>query len=323
MIPFIPATLLSDGSAGVILGDSVPVAAVLGKQGYAQNLSRGTTTAVAASDARQNAVRYTESGVLRMYNATGGLPANSVIVDGLAVSSDGQLCYTTATPSSPAYIGGMAVNQNGAVHITDMSAVAWYMAGVGQTNVSGACSVWADQSGNSRNLTQGTGANRPAIQSDGSLIFDGTDDYMESPAFALPQPFTIYLVLQQISYTDLDTIYDSLATSFTALYQRAPSPNINMFCVADGPSITTLSVGTTGVHTAVFNGASSLAQLNNGTAATGNPGATAMDGLTLGARNDLANFANVRVWEMIVRTGADSAAARKYFVDYLRAKYQV
>lgn len=198
-----------------------------------------------------------------------------------------------------------------------------YMAGVGQTNSSGNCSAWSDLSGRGRNLIQGTATNQPAIQSDGSLVFDGVDNYMQTAAFALSQPFTIYLVLNQLSYTNLDTIYDARATSFVALYQLDPSPGINMFCAGDGPRIDTLNTGVRGVHTAVFNGASSLAQLNTGTAATGNPGATALDGFTLGARNDLGNFGHVQVWEVIIRAGADSADLRGRIQKYLMGKYAI
>lgn len=200
---------------------------------------------------------------------------------------------------------------------------AWYVAGVGQTNVSGACSAWADQSGNGRTLSQGTAANRPAIQTDGSLLFDGTNDYMETATFAVSQPFTIYLVFKQITYTDLDTIYDSLGVSYTALYQRAPSPNITMYCTADGPVTSTLPVGTLGLHRAFFNGAASTAQLNDTAVTTGNPGATAMDGITLGARNDLANFANIQVWEYILISGLISTSDDYNIKVYLKNKYGI
>jgi hypothetical protein len=57
---------------------------------------------------------------------------------------------------------------------------AFYMANVGQTDAgSGACSEWADLSGNSRNLTA-AGAARPTIQADGSLLGDGFTDVKDN-----------------------------------------------------------------------------------------------------------------------------------------------
>jgi hypothetical protein len=49
---------------------------------------------------------------------------------------------------------------------------AWYKADAGITTVSSAVSVWADQSGNGRDVTQGTAANRPAY---GSETLNGID----------------------------------------------------------------------------------------------------------------------------------------------------
>lgn len=205
-----------------------------------------------------------------------------------------------------------------------LGSAAWYRAGVGQTDAgSGACSVWADQSGSGRDLLQGTGANRPTIQADGSLLFDGTAQFMKTGAFALSQPFTIYIVFNQISYTDGDTIYDARATSFVALYQQAPSPGVDMFAGATGPRITALNTGVRGIHTGVWNGASSVAQLNSGAEVTGNPGATALDGLSLGVRNDLAGHSNIQVWEFILRSGADDAATRLKFQQYLKNRYGI
>ncbi len=63
--------------------------------------------------------------------------------------------------------------------------LAAYDARVGVTNVSGACSAWADQSGNGFHGTQGTAANRPTITTaDGyaSLLFDGADDWLSVPS---------------------------------------------------------------------------------------------------------------------------------------------
>ncbi|MGB7587490.1 MAG: hypothetical protein WBM00_02150, partial [Solirubrobacterales bacterium] len=81
-----------------------------------------------------------------------------------------------------------------------VSLAAWYRYRIGLTNINGACSEWADQSGNMRPLLQATASNRPTIRSDGSLLFDGVDNYLQA-AFTLVQPFTIYLAFQQVSWT--------------------------------------------------------------------------------------------------------------------------
>ena len=63
--------------------------------------------------------------------------------------------------------------------------LAAYDARAGVTDVSGACSAWADQSGNGWHASQGTAGNRPTITTDGgyaSLLFDGTSDNLIVPS---------------------------------------------------------------------------------------------------------------------------------------------
>ena len=78
--------------------------------------------------------------------------------------------------------------------------LAAYDARVGVTNVSGACSAWADQSGNGWHATQGTAASRPTITTaDGyaSLYFDGTNDSLINTGItAVAGPRTIYAVIK-------------------------------------------------------------------------------------------------------------------------------
>ena len=81
--------------------------------------------------------------------------------------------------------------------------LAAYDARVGVTDVSGACSAWADQSGNGFHATQGTAGNRPMISTaDGfpSLLFDGTNDRLNTPAItATTGVKTIYAVTKPTS----------------------------------------------------------------------------------------------------------------------------
>ena len=82
--------------------------------------------------------------------------------------------------------------------------LAAYDARVGVTNVSGACSAWADQSGNGYHASQGTAGARPTIStSDGyaSLLFDGTADWLSVPSMALSAggTRTVYSVVKQVA----------------------------------------------------------------------------------------------------------------------------
>lgn len=70
---------------------------------------------------------------------------------------------------------------------------------VGVTNVSGACSAWADQSGNGWHALQGTAGQRPAISTSGgtpSLRFNGTNHWLSVASIAASAGTkTIYAVV--------------------------------------------------------------------------------------------------------------------------------
>lgn len=79
--------------------------------------------------------------------------------------------------------------------------LAAYDARVGVTNVAGACSAWADQSGNGRHASQGTAGIRPAITTAGgypSLSFDGTQ-YLNASLTSPAGPHTLYAVIDPIA----------------------------------------------------------------------------------------------------------------------------
>lgn len=314
-----PESLLSTGAVGFMLGDSITVDSVIGKLGYTAGFARGTTTAVNAADTRANGLRYTASGILRLYDATAGLPAGSVTLGGFAVSTDGQLCYTTAAPdASSVFLGGVVVTQNGRVHLSDLSPAAWFRFNQGITVTGAGVSTWADKSGNSRDLLQGTDTNRPALQSDGSILFDGVDNYLKCNAFTLNQPTTIYLLMKQITWTAYDAFCDGNTNGTLNVYQFGPtqSPEIGLYAgSAEVANNSNLPLGSYGVVAAVFNGASSLLQVNSTTATTGNPGSVNAGGFILGANATPTAYTNVQVKEVIIYAAAHTTAQLKAVIS--------
>lgn len=197
---------------------------------------------------------------------------------------------------------------------TPANLTALYLPGVGQTNVSGACSAWADQSGNGNTLSQASATFRPTINADGSITGDGADDYLQTAAFgaALSQPYVVTVLARQDGWTSADTIFDRRSggpTTFAALYQVTSSPNVALFGTAAGPeTLTTWPVNTYAVIQCVFNGASSSITVNNGAAITGgNVGAATLDGFTLLGRNDFANFAAATIRGVSIRSANNAA----------------
>lgn len=197
---------------------------------------------------------------------------------------------------------------------------AWYRYRQGLTNVSGKVSSWGDSSNNSRPLLQATAANRPTLLSDGTVLFDGTDDYLQA-TFTLAQPFTIYATLQQVTWTSGDIVFDGV-TGTTKLTQTASTPELTL----DGG--TALSASSTipvapkwGVFAAVFNGTSGVYQAGGGAAAasvTGDAGAGTAGGFTLGASRAPGSYANIAVREVAIFSVAHDAPTRLQMLRYMQ-----
>jgi hypothetical protein len=168
--------------------------------------------------------------------------------------------------------------------------------------VSGAgVSQWDDQSGQGNHLKQGTDTNRPALQGDGSILFDGVDNFLKADAFTLAQPETFYVLYKTITDTAGYIITDGNANDSALIYEET-HPNIRQYAGAvTGVTATGPATGTYFVATAVFNGASSSVTVNDGAPSVGNAGATGAGGLTLGSNAaGSAGFANIQVKEVIV-----------------------
>lgn len=191
---------------------------------------------------------------------------------------------------------------------------AWFKFNKGITVTGAGVSQWDDQSGNGRHLKQGTDTNRPALQADGSILFDGADNYLVTDAFNIEQPFTRYVLFSAIAWTGNDCIWVGAADCRSR--QVTATPQIDFNC---GSSIGTVSptLGTYNVLCCVGNGASSVLQLNNDTPVTGNAGAGGIDGLWLGSSTTPANFGNIQAKEDITFSAAHDADTRRRVIRYL------
>lgn len=206
--------------------------------------------------------------------------------------------------------------------------VAAFDAYSGITAAGGFASGWSDKYGAGYILAQATGAAQPAVTENSNgpcLRFDGAANFMDM-ALTLPQPFTLMMVLRQLSWTGNDTILDRLTggpTTFAALYQTGVTPQVAQYCTSNGAITSQLVLGVTGVLTAVFNGAASSIKVNLATKSAGNPGTTGLDGITLGARNDQANFGHIDVHALRIYRGAVSDAVQDASHALLMAKWGV
>lgn len=167
-----------------------------------------------------------------------------------------------------------------------------------------------DQSGNTRHLTQATASLQPQIVSSGSLLtgangkacarFDGSNDRMVASTWTLATPITIFSVLKQITWTGGEYMLDGTTANNMVFMQRTSTPRVSIFTPSTFIDNNDLAVGTASLATLIYNGASSLVQINAGTTTTGTLPAGAPGGVTLGSAGNNTLFANIDLQEMIL-----------------------
>ena len=200
------------------------------------------------------------------------------------------------------------------------SLAAWYKYNTGITVTGAGVSQWDDQSGNSRHLLQGVDAQRPSKEGDGSILFDGANDGLKTSSFTLNQPETVYILCKQASWANQDRIFDGDALNTLALIQNTPTPDISIYAGSFTANNSDFTINTYAAIAAVFNGASSLTQVDGNTPATGDAGAGNAGGFTLGARGDVAaSNSNIQVKEVAIYSAAHDAATRAKVIAYLNA----
>lgn len=194
--------------------------------------------------------------------------------------------------------------------------LAWHRFNNLLTVVSGAVSSWGDFSGNKRPLLQATASLRPLVQTDGSLLFDGSNDYMAA-TFTENQPTTLYLLCRQVTWTSGDYISDGVTANSGAIIQTTGSPQLNLHAGSSVAGNSGLAVNTYGILTAIFNGASSSLRVNKLAPTTGDPGSGNMGGITLGADGAGANNGNIQVKEQIMFTSSHDLNTQGQVIAYL------
>ena len=209
-------------------------------------------------------------------------------------------------------------------------------AGLWQDSVGGTPAVadgdvvgaWEDQSGQSNDASQATTSKKPLLKTgivNGRDVvrFDGADDWLKTGSFARSQPSHVFAVIQQISWTGEDRLWDSVsAVNGLMAYQWSVSPGLKMYSGAGLGDNSGLAIGTFGVLSCLYNGASSVLRIN-GNEQTGNAGANAGNGITLGAAQVLTVSMNGDFAELLVYDAALSTADRQAMETYLNARFAV
>lgn len=208
--------------------------------------------------------------------------------------------------------------------LTDGNTIAWYDYKKIDSILkdgSNAVSQWRDQITSGRALLQPIGSNQPTYTSDG-ILFDGVDNFMKTEAFDLNQPEFIYIVLKQITWTAFNALMDGYTALSGFLYQKDAQPKISARVGGVFIENSGLALDTVGIIRVLFNGGESKLQINNNAAITGSVGVGNMDGFVLGSNAaGNAQYGNILVKEIIIRTVVDSAENEALIYNYLKTKY--
>ena len=213
----------------------------------------------------------------------------------------------------------------------------WLRADTGVTLVGAVCSAWADQSGTGNNFTQGTDANRPTYNATGvggkpSLDFDGSNDHLIGPLASTMMTATIkviYIALNIIAKPGSDLvqpynewgIFAEGGVGNWGLYLN--SNNIAWYTYDGSVDERTVAVsnGETAVIAAKHDGGNLILRKNAAAESSTASGSCAAAAVTYIGRGYAANYANIRVAEIIVYNASVSGANDTAIRNYLMGRY--
>ena len=184
----------------------------------------------------------------------------------------------------------------------------------------GLISSWRDKLASGHNLL-GTGNQRPTLGATG-IVFNGSNNNLQTATFTYNQPHQWYLVFRQITWSDSDYIIDGINAN-TCFAQITSTPGVCLYANSNiTPWTNAITLNQFFIVRILFSGASSYITVANNAPITGNPGAQHMDGITLGsAQSRGASWANAEFKEAIFRDAADAAPTQAVIYNYLASKY--
>lgn len=207
---------------------------------------------------------------------------------------------------------------------------AWFRSDLGVSIVGSGVATWADQSGNARDVTQGTDPNRPGWSASDAL-FNGLPaltwagaQWLDGAAWNIAQPFTVYVVGQAGTFADWKTFLDHNGAGARSIVRADPT---HAFATHAGTAnVLSANVSGPSLMAAVFNGASSAHYVNSLTAGgTSSPGTNGLGTPRIGAwtAGVYPLQSTSRLCEIVVASGADSAAQREQMFRYLNRRYAI
>jgi hypothetical protein len=155
------------------------------------------------------------------------------------------------------------------------------------------------------------------------VYFDGTADYMKSAPYDLSQPENVFMVLDPVTWTTIDGFFDGGSDSSMHVLQQTTSPNVDMYSGALLAAQFPFPLKTSSFLGAIFNGASSSLRRDRLTAVSGNAGANAANGFTLGSwALGVPRYSNIFASEVLIYdTTAHDTATQDRLALYAGRKW--
>ena len=163
----------------------------------------------------------------------------------------------------------------------------------------------------------------PAITADATplrdaVLFNGTNEGGTVATPTTTQPYTIYLVLKMVLWVNSDRVMDDGAVlNGKLLFMDGTTPNLTYYAGTTVGNDPDLTIGTYGIQTMVFNGASSEIRTNLETAVVSDAGASNSSGITIGEAFNNTGESNVEIAYIIIRSGADNTATQNLIINKL------
>jgi hypothetical protein len=153
--------------------------------------------------------------------------------------------------------------------------------------------------------------------------FTRTNSNNLKATFTRNQPHTIFVVGQTTGNTT-SYLFDGTATNNTPqCINETSATNYDAYAGGGAVASITIADGTPFIYCAVYNGASSRARLNAGTAASASVGTNNATGLTVASRQDNLNFHTCDIAEIVIYDSALSTGDEQSERDILNTWYAV
>jgi hypothetical protein len=212
-----------------------------------------------------------------------------------------------------------------------LAPAAWYRADLGITkDASNNIATWADQSGNARDLTEGT--NQPTWVASGVngqpiVRFSGPASAVQlvSPSFTLGQPVHIFMVVQQDTWGSNDRLFSGNASNSMAILQGDSSPLVKQFNGSTFVNSVSATLDTWFLLQSYWSSTASFQRLNAAAVVSGGDGGSGgiLGGFVLDNRQGGDTASDVDVAELAIYSAQVTGASLDALMAYFRTRYSL